>query len=1040
MKIYYKATILALLLLICNFNAIAQKQPDYKKANTVNWDGSLLPLHDKVRKDVESRLGLLSLSLRSQLTIDAYWIRNIEGHYYLQIKALSQLTSFMFPTPDGSAKSVNFKNTPSIRAGSFTISNIVCQLVNVETNTRKTINFSLSGNWMQDKWTSAIVNTYDGGDLLYQSIPLISQKEVFEKTLKPKLSPGNPAYYYNPEKDYIKWNEWRLEIVNPGEMTMNSFPISDMENYINSEKKKIVASQTASSTTNSSSSSQNNSTTVNSKPSTSNSSKKSTSSETKDTYPTESNTIGNTGKTFEQLEYERRASERQQKEKLQQAVNPGGYAMQQSGANDFYKNEIARLNKESDLRREREEREWEADKKRRRQERIEKERRAEAYRKQQEEDQRKYNLSIEEAYLKKGGDANFNAKLKELETKIFNTIHEVNAELKRNGNNFKSFYYSDNCSYVTIIETIQKNKKLSKNRKLILIEDILALKTAYADFYVNNSKHGQDYGKNPDYQDNTTNAACSEYLRTVAKSLLMRYHGKESHNISNTNTDFVSEYKKQISPYLSQNVFDYYYKDRSGATYTRGELKFSLDNYLNFYLEKSWTFYGTNAPKSESTIWGEDRIEQVKKVKLTHELGRTYHTTKDIDELTMAVFNYNHGFFDDAFANYKVYELKIADEKTLASDVRSVTSPSVISKLLGAILYMDNKEYKQALILLTRLRKFHLPILKKIAAESKYFKEDEILEHAILKLENIIFYDVGNYKEMWLPKDKNYFKGGTSRVYNYKLLEYYNPGLLAEALYKTGNKDFAEEVIDFIVDYHKKIYKFKSTYRGTQADVDAFKRMLQIFDPKVLEKMTFLVKHKYQLFMGKEIYDYKRLLHWKFYQDYGNPLNITPIDLQNESSWIKHKENVGKLLPKEELHTVFNEQLSIYKKGKLDISDESKAFLASLVQLGVWSGNFYEVMPAMWDLKSNYDTKDYILFEELLALMTSYIGDLSYQRFDRDENGKKRWATKDYENLTIEWFVENGKKPDIKQQINDILEIWNNYDFAHVLIPFLYKL
>ena len=791
-------------------------------------------------------------------------------------------------------------------------------------------------------------------------------------------------------------------------------------------------------TSNTSSNSQTKSTATNSSSKTASSTtKKETTTEKKDAYATKSNTIGNTGKTYEQLEYERRASERQQKEKLQQAVNPGGYAMQQSGANDFYKNEIARLNKESDLRREREEREWEAEKRRIRKERIEEARKADAYRKQLEEEKRKYNLSIEEAYQKKGGDANYNAKLKELETKIFNTINEINAELKRNGNNFKSFYYSDNCSYVTIIETIQKNKKLSKNRKLILIEDILALKTAYANFYENNSKHGQDYGKNPNYQDNTTNAACSEYLRIVANSLLLNYQGKWSNSISNTNIDFTADYKNKVADFQSRYVFDYYTEGQSSELKTRGVLTFKLEDYIDFYLENSWTKYGANPPETAPKILNE-RADEVNKVKLTHNLGRTYHTTKNIDELTMAVFNYNHGFCDDAFNHYKTYELKASNEKTMAKDVKSVTSPSVISKLLGAILYIDNKDYKQALILLTRLRKFYLPLLKKRAEKYQYFEEDESLEHAILKLENIIFYEVGNYKEMWLPKNEEYFKGGTSRLYNFKLLEYYNPGLLAEALYKTGNENFAEEVMDFVIDYYKKIYKYERKYRGTRADVDAFKRMLQIFNPKALEKMTFSVEHKYQLFMGKGTHDYKRLLHWKFYPDYGNPLNITPIDLQNESSWLIHKENVGKLLSKEELHTVFNEQLSIYNKGKLDVSDESKAFLASLVKLGIWSGNFYEVMPAMWDLKNNYDTEDYLLFEQLLMLMTLYKEDLSIHHFHYKEENRGRLLN--WVNSYIEWFVENGKKPDIKKQINDILEIWNSYDYAHLLIPFLYEL
>ena len=181
------------------------------------------------------------------------------------------------------------------------------------------------------------------------------------------------------------------------------------------------------------------------------------------------------------------------------------------------------------------------------------------------------------------------------------------------------------------------------------------------------------------------------------------------------------------------------------------------------------------------------------------------------------------------------------------------------------------------------------------------------------------------------------------------------------------------------------------------------------------------------------------LLNWVFYRDFGNPINNTPIDLKNEGSWIKLKERQQETISKEALNTIFNEQLSIYKKGKLDISDESKAFLASLVQLGVWTGNFYEAMPAMWDLKNNYDAKDYVLFEKLLTLMTSNVNDLSFHHFYLDKNGNGK-RNKNYENLSIEWFFANKNEPIIKEQLNEILKIWTFNDYTHFLIPFLYEL
>jgi len=701
-----------------------------------------------------------------------------------------------------------------------------------------------------------------------------------------------------------------------------------------------------------------------------------------------------------------------------------------SGANkitELLQQGIDQRNREAEARAIQEEREWEAERRRKRQQHIEADRRAEQYRKEQEELKRKRNLSIEEAYQKKGGDANFNAKLKDFERSATDVMTYINSYLTKNGSTFQTLNYLDNCSYVKVIEAIQINDRLNNIGKVTLIEELVALKNAYTDFYMSNAKQRDEY------YDNTYNSGCNQYLKTVAYSLSIRYrfNSEPSGSISNTDTDLIVAYKKNVSARLSSSVF-VKYASRFKATHTYGEIYFGLGDYLDFYLNKSWIDYGTNPPERARQLFVE-RPNEAKKVKLTHKIGRTYNAIEDVDELTMAIFNYNHGFFDDAFNNYKTYKLKIADKKIVESDVRNLISEPVISQILGTILYIDNKDYEQALILLKRLREFHLPILKKSLSKEKV----KALDLAILKLENIVFYESGNYSKMWLPKNKNYFKGGKSRTSNYHLLEYNNPGLLADALYKTGHKDFAEDIIDFIVDYHKKIFKFKSKYRGTKADVDAFKRMLEVFRPKVLKKMTFSVEHKYQF---GNYWEYDKLLRWKLYPDYGDQINNTPVYLKNENDWINHKDHIGKLLPQQKLNSVFNEQLSIYNKGKLDISDESKSFLFSLVQLGIWSGNFYEVMPAMWDLKTHYNLKESILYEKILVLMTSFKEDLSDHRYDRDENGNKRWAGAEYENLTIEWFIKNGKNPDIKNQMNDILKIWSNYDYSHFLIPFLYEL
>ncbi|WP_417358014.1 hypothetical protein [Flavobacterium sp.] len=77
-----------------------------------------------------------------------------------------------------------------------------------------------------------------------------------------------------------------------------------------------------------------------------------------------SNRKEETTKTYEQMLYEREVYQRQQKEKLQQATNPGGYYMEKSGVNAYFDAQNERIKKEYAEKEAREEREWLARKRR----------------------------------------------------------------------------------------------------------------------------------------------------------------------------------------------------------------------------------------------------------------------------------------------------------------------------------------------------------------------------------------------------------------------------------------------------------------------------------------------------------------------------------------------------------------------------------------------------------------------------------------------------------------------------------------------------
>ncbi|ATL49086.1 hypothetical protein COR50_18990 [Chitinophaga caeni] len=80
------------------------------------------------------------------------------------------------------------------------------------------------------------------------------------------------------------------------------------------------------------------------------------------------------GKSYQDYEAERRAYQRQQQEKMAAAVNPGGYAMQKSGVNAYFNNQMARLNREADEKARKEEARYRAEERRRRAEELRRQR------------------------------------------------------------------------------------------------------------------------------------------------------------------------------------------------------------------------------------------------------------------------------------------------------------------------------------------------------------------------------------------------------------------------------------------------------------------------------------------------------------------------------------------------------------------------------------------------------------------------------------------------------------------------------------------
>lgn len=185
----------------------------------------------------------------------------------------------------------------------------------------------------------------------------------------------NEAYAINPSSEITNQIEAvKLKISNKEEDAATNSANTD------TNKENTVTQSASSGSSSSASSSASTSKNTSNKTTT----KKATTSQNKSTTVTRPKTIGNTGKTYEQLEYEKRLYQRQQKEKLQRAIDPGGYAMEKSGANAFFQAQRDQIEAKYAAKRAREERERRederAERERRRRERI----REEKYRREQE--------------------------------------------------------------------------------------------------------------------------------------------------------------------------------------------------------------------------------------------------------------------------------------------------------------------------------------------------------------------------------------------------------------------------------------------------------------------------------------------------------------------------------------------------------------------------------------------------------------------------------------------------------------------------------
>jgi len=174
-------------------------------------------------------------------------------------------------------------------------------------------------------------------------------------------------------KSYIEQVRKRYDLLKKSQQDRQNYQNSG--NNSSSSSSLTLASEGNSSSSSSSNSSSNNTTNSNTSSSNKKTSDDKTETNTNSNVPKATYTDPRTGTelTYEQLEYQRQRYQQQEKERIENAVNPGKQFMRESGLNDYFQREMDRIDREYEEKNRREE----AERLRRKREREAEERREE---------------------------------------------------------------------------------------------------------------------------------------------------------------------------------------------------------------------------------------------------------------------------------------------------------------------------------------------------------------------------------------------------------------------------------------------------------------------------------------------------------------------------------------------------------------------------------------------------------------------------------------------------------------------------------------
>ncbi len=728
-----------------------------------------------------------------------------------------------------------------------------------------------------------------------------------------------------------------------------------------------------------------------------------------------------------------------------------------------------------------------------------KERNAEIWRKEQLANKAQARQQRIDAYNAKGGDNNFKRSLLNWRNFAIAEMAQINKYISAYEGIPVSFGTNhgidvvvpgNNCEYVQLIERIQFSDMPFKHKD-VLMRKALNIRFEYYKFYNENAFQDKDWKTFGDdlYWDENY-AGCGNYLDHIVLAIgggFFGYGADQMKYVNNPNTDSEmaqGNHQLYTGTAPTQGIFFTQAIRDIGISSVTHKL---FNNFIDSEYDDIWIKFhhspwnwSKSSPRFKTNSRQDlgnnpaARQQEIDKYTALYDLKRNYRLNSLEDERRQMFFRFHTGDYKEAYNHLQRYVLmEYGNFQGLLDRLKTLEKGQDNHiGISAAVILLENQEFDKALQ------------LTKVLAESNWVQRltnsDTFLGResgniykikpgfnpiltAVNKINNRIYYQLGELDKMILPKNEKEYKifmetvdnefrfnsrpGDNNRTYNQQMpiitaqlkrlyLDNLDLHLQAAALIRMGNPDLAKDVLKDMVDYYTRNDKNNPRiFYGSQFDIDTFRAAVgQLFRGKE-EKIEYrpAVTNLFQLEFDQFIVDVPIIFLSPVKGMKPTNVNTTLIDLSTDKQWSLIKEQIQNHNgSKEALSELFNDLRAIYTGGTFEKGRETEAFLKIYLQLALGIGDFHAAAPAMSQLENDYPTHGLILEKNLIKLMWPH----KQQQSLNPNTGVYTLA-----NPARTYFeTEVRQNADLLKSLNAYLDLWSSLEVKSPVIPYFYSL